>query len=86
MTAHLLHDAVAAGERPANVLATIVDAYGARRVIWGSDFPQTPVASYREAVTEGRSAAAALPEQDRDDILGGNALRLWWPVSQSVLG
>jgi predicted TIM-barrel fold metal-dependent hydrolase len=83
VTAHLLHDAVAAGERPARVLASIVEAYGAQRVIWGSDFPQTPVGSYSDVVDEGRQVAATLSERDRELILGANAVRLWWPVSRS---
>jgi predicted TIM-barrel fold metal-dependent hydrolase len=83
VTAHLLHDAVAAGERPEAVLASIAEAYGAHRVIWGSDFPQTPVASYHDVVEEGRRATATLRAQDRDLVLGDNACRLWWPVSRS---
>jgi predicted TIM-barrel fold metal-dependent hydrolase len=86
VTAHLLHDAVAAGESPGGVLASIVEVYGPQRVIWGSDFPQTPVASYHHVVDEGRRVTAALPEQDRELILGANASRLWWPVSQSGPG
>jgi L-fuconolactonase len=80
-TAHLLHDAAAAGVQPETVLTTLVQSYGAQRVIWGSDFPQTSEPSYRALVEEGRRAAAALPERDREEILGGNARRLWWPVS-----
>lgn len=86
LTAHVLHDAVTAGERPEALVAALVETYGAQRVIWGSDFPQTPVASYRDVVEEGRRAVAALADNDRECILGGNARRLWWPVSRPVPG
>jgi predicted TIM-barrel fold metal-dependent hydrolase len=85
-TAHLLHDAAAAGVPPESVLTTLVQSYGAPRVIWGSDFPQTWEPSYPELVEEGRRAAAPLAEKDRDLIFGGNARRLWWPVSQPAPG
>jgi predicted TIM-barrel fold metal-dependent hydrolase len=82
VTAHLFHDAVAGGEQPEKVLATIVETYGARRVIWGSDFPQTHTVSYRELVEEGRLAAAKLTAEDREAVLGANARQLWWPASR----
>jgi predicted TIM-barrel fold metal-dependent hydrolase len=80
LTAHVLHDAAAAGERPDVVVATFVEAYGAHRVLWGSDFPQTPAASYQAVVEQARRATAKLPERDRALVLGANARRLWWPV------
>jgi predicted TIM-barrel fold metal-dependent hydrolase len=86
VSAHLFHDAVAGGVQPESVLTTLVQTYGAQRVIWGSDFPQTSEPSYPGIVEEGRRAAAALPEQDRDSILGGNARRLWWPLSRPAPG
>lgn len=82
LTAHVLHEAAAAGEQPESVLTAVVEAYGARRVIWGSDFPQTAAPSYSDVVAEGRRATAALPQPDRAAILGENSLRLWWPVSR----
>lgn len=81
-TAHVFRDASGAGERPDLLLATLVRAYGAQRVIWGSDFPQTPAASYHDVVVEARRVTAALNETDRASILGGNAGRFWWPVSR----
>ena len=82
-TAHLFADAADAGEQPADVLAALVSGYGAQRVIWGSDFPQTPAAAYRDVVDEGRRAAEALSTPEREWVLGGNARKLWWPVSRA---
>jgi predicted TIM-barrel fold metal-dependent hydrolase len=86
VTAHVLHDAVATGEVPEVVLATFVEAYGTERVIWGSDFPQTPAESYRNVVDEARQVTAALSAQERELVLGANAHRMWWPVSPSDPG
>ncbi len=51
--------------------------FGAERLVWGSDYPQTHDRTYAELVDLGRASCAALSESDRDEVLGGNALRLW---------
>ena len=51
--------------------------FGAERLVWGSDYPQTHDRSYAALVELGRDACAGLPAADRDRFLGGNALRLW---------
>jgi predicted TIM-barrel fold metal-dependent hydrolase len=78
VSGHLFHEAQAGGERSADVVATLVGRYGADRVIWGSDFPQTAAPHYRDLVVGAREATAGLPPAEQDAVLGGNARRLWW--------
>jgi predicted TIM-barrel fold metal-dependent hydrolase len=59
----------------------IVDAFGAERCVWGSDYPNglwTPRVSYEEHL---RIFTEALPlsEAHRTAILGETARRLWFP-------
>jgi L-fuconolactonase len=74
VTSHLLEDA-GAGAR--DLMVMLVDAFGAERLVWGSDYPQTHDRSYAELVELGRDACAQLTDADRDLIMGANALRLW---------
>ena len=78
VTSHVLHGCAAAGGRPARLVADLTAAFGADRVAWGSDFPQTPHGSYRQLVDEGVAACAGLGDADRAAVLGGTARRLWW--------
>ena len=55
----------------------LVDRFGAERLVWGSDYPQTHDRSYAELVALGREACAGLPTADQARVLGENALRLW---------
>jgi predicted TIM-barrel fold metal-dependent hydrolase len=55
----------------------LADVFGATRLVWGSDYPQTHDRSYAQLVELGRAACAARPHAERDAIMGGNALRLW---------
>ena len=51
--------------------------FGAERLVWGSDYPQTHDRTYAELVALGEGACAELGDGDRDRIMAGNALRLW---------
>ena len=58
----------------------VIDAFGAQRCMWGSDFPcelWTPKVSYAEALKIFREVLA-LSSRDRAMILGGTASRLWF--------
>ncbi len=70
-------DAASRGGDPAAFARALVGRFGARRVMWGSDFSQTHDRSYGELVRLGRAAFAALSEEDRAWCLGGTAARLW---------
>jgi predicted TIM-barrel fold metal-dependent hydrolase len=58
------------------VLAKVVGEFGAARVAWGSNWPNSP-GTLTEHVAAARAAVASLSEADRDAILGGTALRLY---------
>ena len=62
---------------PAGSVAWLVDTFGAHRLLWGSDFPQTPDASYAELVDLARRSTEQLSAVARDQILGLTALELW---------
>jgi predicted TIM-barrel fold metal-dependent hydrolase len=58
-------------------LARLVAEFGAERIVWGSDFPQTHDRPYADLVALARDACANVQERDRDLVLGGTAVRLW---------
>lgn len=74
VTSHVLE---AAGADAPELMAMLVDAFGASRLVWGSDYSQTHDRSYAELVELGRTACAGLPAAERDSVMGVNALRLW---------
>ena len=58
----------------------IIGAYGAERCVWGSNYPNrlwTPKMSYAEHLRIFREVLP-LPEEDRRQILGETARRLWF--------
>lgn len=59
----------------------IIDAYGAERCVWGSNYPNvlwTPKVSYAEHL-KIFTEALPLKDEDRAMVLGGTAKRLWFP-------
>ncbi|HLM16870.1 MAG TPA: amidohydrolase family protein, partial [Acidimicrobiia bacterium] len=74
VTSHVLEGAgAAAGAFVDRLVAT----FGAARLVWGSDYPQTHDRTYAELVALGRDACAGLTAADQAGVLGENALRLW---------
>jgi L-fuconolactonase len=57
-------------------LAKVVTEFGASRIAWGSNWPNSP-GTLKEHVAAAKAALASLTEADRDAILGGTALRLY---------
>jgi predicted TIM-barrel fold metal-dependent hydrolase len=74
VTSHVLE---AAGADASVLVERLAATFGAERLVWGSDYPQTHDRTYAELVALGRASCASLTEQDRARVLGGNALRLW---------
>src|SRR5579864_1091276 len=66
----------AAHVEPSIALEQLVNAFGAHRVMWGSDAPNTP-GDYGEMLNWMRSAMQKLCETDREWILAGSALRVY---------
>lgn len=67
------------GDTISPLVCDALSAFGAQRLMWGSDFP---VVSSREgygnALNLTRAALAGLPDDDLDAIFGGNANRVFW--------
>jgi predicted TIM-barrel fold metal-dependent hydrolase len=64
-------------EDPAVAVDLLADRFGADRLVWGSDYPQTE-GTYAGMVELARRAARNLDEGEREDFLGGTARRLWF--------
>jgi predicted TIM-barrel fold metal-dependent hydrolase len=79
VTSHVLEAAEQHGG--AAIVDRLVAEFGAARLVWGSDFPQTHDRPYADLVTLARDACANVPERDRDLVLGGTAVRLWPELS-----
>ena len=68
VTSHVLEGAgAAAGAFVERLVAT----FGAARLVWGSDYPQTHDRTYAELVALGRDACAGLAPVDQAAVLGG---------------
>jgi predicted TIM-barrel fold metal-dependent hydrolase len=55
----------------------IVDAYGAERLLWGSNYPVSQEGSYADMARLGERALPFLSDAQREAMLAGNALRFW---------
>jgi L-fuconolactonase len=60
----------------ARFVRVLADAFGAHRLLWGSDVGQSP-APYAEKVARLHHAAHMLNEAERTDLFGGTAMRLY---------
>jgi L-fuconolactonase len=74
ITSHVLEGAAAAAGA---FVERLVATFGAHRLVWGSDYPQTHDRTYAELVALGRGACVGLGAADQARVLGENALRLW---------
>jgi len=61
---------------PGALVGRLAQAFGAERLCWGSDYPQTSV-DYGALVQLGREGAEGLAPADREAFLSGTALRLF---------
>ena len=59
------------------LVSEVAARFGARRLMWGSDYSQTHDRPYPELVARQRQAASGLADDDRAWYLGGTALELW---------
>ncbi|MBB83385.1 MAG: hypothetical protein CL931_06200 [Deltaproteobacteria bacterium] len=76
VSTHNLDDA----EREQGVAALVrelVNAFGAERIMWGSDYCQTHDRPYGELVALGRRAFESLPSAEAEACLSTTARRLW---------
>lgn len=62
------------------LVEALYDRFGAARLIWGSDFPHVLLkAGYGRTLKLPERALTFLSHSDREQIMGGNASRLYWP-------
>lgn len=54
----------------------VVDAFGARRIAWGSNFPTSP-GTLSEILATAQAGLASLSDEDREWIFGKTALKLY---------
>jgi L-fuconolactonase len=59
------------------LIQQLASLFGASRLIWGSDFPQTRADDYARLVESGRRAGSVLADEDQAAFLGGNTQRLF---------
>lgn len=72
-----LDTARAAGVAPAEVLRKVFAAFGAKRMLWGSNYPATQDRPYAQMVAEMQEALTFLSEEERRWAMGESALALW---------
>jgi predicted TIM-barrel fold metal-dependent hydrolase len=77
VTTHVLRLAEKDPAGPAAFVEHLASSFGAARLAWGSDYPQTHDRSYADMVQLARRACAGLGEGDRARFLGGTACELW---------
>jgi L-fuconolactonase len=83
VSCHLLEQAEAADDAR-DLVDRLAAVFGADRLLWGSDFPQTHDRSYAELVELGRNACSRLSPADQRRFLGENARRLWPRLGAAV--
>ena len=61
---------------PRAFLSKLVAEFGANRIAWGSNWPNSP-GTLKEILDAGKAAIAHLSVADQDAILGGTSLKLY---------
>jgi len=78
-TTHNVRDAAKAQTTTPAFMRRVVDAFGARRIAWGSNYPASEGA-LGGLLADARQAVSALPAGEQDWIFSGTAKDLYWPV------
>jgi predicted TIM-barrel fold metal-dependent hydrolase len=84
VTTLVLDGVEASGVDPGTFVRGLVGRFGARRVMWGSDFCQTHDRGYGELVNLARRAFATLSDEEQAWCLGRTAARLWPALGEAV--
>jgi predicted TIM-barrel fold metal-dependent hydrolase len=66
-----------AGVAPGVFFGPLVEAFGARRLMWGSDFPATADQKYESRVAQAREAFGVMGEEEREWVMGRTAAAVW---------
>jgi predicted TIM-barrel fold metal-dependent hydrolase len=62
---------------PEEFFTRLIDRFGARRLMWGSNFPATYDRSLNDQFDLARQVLSFLPQEDQRWIFGETALTLW---------
>jgi len=62
---------------PREFFSRILDRFGSKRIMWGSNFPATHDRGLKEQLAMAREELAFLPEEDQRWLFGETALTLW---------
>jgi L-fuconolactonase len=82
VTSHLLREAGAHGDA-ANLVAQLAATFGAERLLWGSDYPQTD-GDYDSLLRDAENATRGLEEGARSGFFSGNATRTFLAGNRSM--
>ena len=72
-----LYAVEATGRSVQSYFGPLLERFGAERLLWGSNYPNTYDRSYKEMVDLAREAFSFLDARERDWLFGGTAARLW---------
>jgi L-fuconolactonase len=81
VTSHLLREAGAHGDA-ANLVGQLAATFGAERLLWGSDYPQTD-GDYDSLLHDAENATRGLEEGARRGFFSGNATRTFFAGNRS---
>ena len=76
LTTHNVRDARQGKTTPQSFFARVVEAFGASRIAWGSNYPASE-GTLAALLADARQALAALPEADREWIFSRTARSLY---------
>lgn len=83
LTPRIFNDTTRGAASPDTFFPRLVQAFGADRLAWGSNFPTSP-GRLSEGLATARERLTSLGEADRDYIFSGTALRLYPAFANAV--
>jgi predicted TIM-barrel fold metal-dependent hydrolase len=84
VSSHTLLD-VPAPHSPSELVDDLLRRFGPDRLMWGSDWPQTPLADYAAHIRLARSTFGHLPAGLRAKVMGENALAWFGDKSLTIV-
>jgi L-fuconolactonase len=82
VTSHLVREAAVEGDA-AHLVAQLAGTFGAERLLWGSDYPQTD-GDYDALLRDAATAARGLEADARPGFFAGNAMQTFFAGTRSV--
>jgi L-fuconolactonase len=82
VTSHIVREAAAKGDA-ANLVTQLAGAFGAERLLWGSDYPQTD-GDYQALLRDAAAAARGLEADARPGFFAGHAMQAFFAGSRSM--